>query len=129
MTRPSHFQQSYYRGQLRALLYCNDAGCTLDLSEPQPSMCDCYRLEILLQPVDAHGWPHGQARLLYEAAIPMSPRIDTNVAVGFLRLPFRLTEDVLSRCHLRLQCIRIVPHHTTDRTLPEQYPGDPHDAV
>ena len=110
MAPSKHLQQTYHRGQLRAFLLCSDAGCDLDIVEPKLGACESYHLELLLQPVNESGWPQGSARPLYEADIPMTLDQWSPFSHGRHRLPFRLSEDLLERCHLRLTCRRIPPH-------------------
>ena len=103
-----HLEQSFYRGDLVAYLRCSAAGGRLDLAEPQSSAPGGYHLELLLQSVDATGWPYGQARRVYEADIPMAADRWSAWSRGIHRIPFRFEEDLLRRCHLRLTPIKII---------------------
>lgn len=102
MPTTDHLHQPFYRGSLRAFLTCTEAGCVLEISEPQPGQYSCYHLEILHQPIDANGWPQGGPRCVYEADVQMIADHWSDYARGLHRLPFRLHEDLLGRCHFRL---------------------------
>ena len=104
MSEDSHFTATYYRDDLLVYVMCSMSGCTIDLVQPNERNCDGYHLELLLQPTDEHGWPQGQVRLLYEAEISVRPDPWSQWTRGFHRLPFRLTEEQLRRCHIRLTC-------------------------
>lgn len=104
MSANEHFTSSYYRDQLRLFVHCTGAGCTVDVAQPVEDCCPAYHLELLLQPTDPHGWPQGSVRLLYEADITMSGDCWSTWSRGFHRLPFRLSPELLRRCHIRLKC-------------------------
>lgn len=98
------FTSPYYRDDVRLYIHCTGAGCTVDVAQPIKNRCLAYHLELLLQPTDPQGWPWGSVRLLYEADIPMSEGRWSIWSRGFHRLPFRLSPDLLRRCHIRLKC-------------------------
>lgn len=102
----SQFHQTYFQGPLQAFLHCDETGCRLEIAEPLAAGCACYRLEVLLQPVNEFGWPIGQAQCLWETEITMHAISWSKFSHGHLRLPNRLPADLLRRCHLRLTCSR-----------------------
>lgn len=104
MNVSTHFSSEFYRDDLRVFVTCTPAGCGVDVAQPVKNRCGGYHLELLLQLTDENGWPQGSVRMLYEAEIPMSMGSGSHWSRGYHRLPFRMTEELLSRCHIRLKC-------------------------